>query len=212
MKLNHPITRTVAGLVLAGVLFTNNFVRADDKTNSEAAATNHGVFSFNDDTGHKNSGAQNYYGLPKEAFDRLPPEQIVALAKSYHDNPSAEMIPEMIATVLIPISMFGMICLCVWLGVSQRLKRQRMLHDTIQKMIEKGQPIPPELLQSGEAPQRPKSDLRTGLVLVSVGIGVGIFLFAQHQKEWPAAIIPLLMGVAFLITWKMETHKNGQPK
>jgi hypothetical protein len=212
MKLNHLFTRSFAGLALAGVLLANSSVRADDATNAAAPATNNSLFNFKMDTSHKKAGEQNYYGLPKETFDRLPPEQIVALAKSYHDNPSAEMIPEMIATVLIPISMFGMICICVWLGVSQRLKRQRMLHDTIQKMIEKGQSIPPELLQSGEAPQRPKSDLRTGLVLVSVGVGVGIFLFAQQQKEWPAAFIPLLMGVAFLIVWKMEANKKGQPK
>jgi len=79
-------------------------------------------------------------------------------------------------------------------------------------MIEKGQPIPPELLQSQDPPRRPKSDLRSGLVLVGIGIGVGIFLYVQHGNVWPAALIPLLMGVAFLITWKIEANKNGQSK
>jgi hypothetical protein len=54
--------------------------------------------------------------------------------------------------------------------------------------------------------------LRSGLVLVGVGLGVGMFLFVQHQNAWPAGLIPLLMGVAFLITWKIESNKNGPSK
>ena len=216
MKLFHPFTNAVPIVVLAGMLCAaDNSALADEATNAAAPATNHLGFSFKIDAGHKTAGAQDYFGLPKEAFDRLTPEQIMELAKSHQHTAGAEMVPEMMVTVLVPIGMFGMICVCVWLGVSQRLKRQRILHDTVQKMIEKGQSIPPELLQPTDMARRPRSDLRTGLVLVSIGIGAMLFLVGvggAPANAWGLGLIPLLMGFAFLITWKIESGKNGQPK
>jgi hypothetical protein len=214
MKSNRLFTNTFAGLAVAGILFTGiNPVRADDQTNAAAGpATNHSFISIGSDTSHQTAGAQNYYGLPKEAFDRLSADQIMELAQAHQKTFVTEQLPNTIMTVLIPISLFSMICVCVWLGVSTRLKRNRMLHETIRQMIEKGQPIPPEILQSQESPRRPDSDLRKGLVLVGVGAGVCVLLLLQHNNSWPAGLIPLLMGVAFLITWKIEANKNGPSK
>jgi hypothetical protein len=100
----------------------------------------------------------------------------------------------------------------VALGVSQRLKRTRLLHETLRLMIEKGQPIPAELLQSPDGLRRPRNDLRNGLVFVSIGLGLGVVLLAEQNHDWPMALIPLLIGVALLVTRKLEHKANGQPK
>jgi hypothetical protein len=175
---------------------------AEDATNAEAGPAKHGL-SFKVDLGSQTSGATNFYGLPKEAFDRLSPEQMVELAKS-HEPPGSVII-------LVTVSMFAMIVACVALGVSQKLKRTRLLHETLRLMIEKGQPIPPELLHSPDGLRRPRNDLRNGLVFVSIGLGLGVVLMEQG-REWPIALIPLLIGVALLVTRKLEGKANGQPK
>ena len=166
--------------------------------------TKHGLhFVF--DAGPDKSEGTNYFGLPKEAFDRLSPEQIVALAKS--NEPPAAMI------LVVPVAMFAMIIACVWLGVSRRTQRAQLHHETLRLLIEKGQPIPPELLQGSDGFRRPRNDLRNGMVLISVGVGLGVLLLTQGDGDWPVALIPLLMGVAFLIAGKIESHKtSGESK
>ena len=177
---------------------------AEDDTNAASSPVKHGL-GLKLDFGSQSPGPTNYFGLPKEAFDRLTPDQLVELAKS--NEPPAGVI------IAITVSMFAMVVACVALGVSQRMKRARLLHETLRLMIEKGQPIPPELLQSPEGVRRPRNDLRNGLVFISIGIGIGAWLLAEHEgKAWPAAFIPLLIGVALLIARKLEHKANGQPR
>jgi hypothetical protein len=211
MKMHRFVLNTFAGLAGASLWFAAVSPRHADaaETNAAASPATNGI-SIKITAGHENSPADNYFGLPKEAFDRLTPEQITELAQLHKDQNGNAL--DSISMALFPVVLFTFIGVCVWLGVSGRQKRNRMVHDTLRLMIEKGQPIPPELLQSQDPPRRPKSDLRSGLVLVGIGIGVGLFLVAQHGNAWTAALIPLLMGVAFLITWKIESNKNGQSK
>ena len=176
---------------------------ADDATNPAASPIKHSLrLQFN--VGPENSEGTNYHGLPKEAFDRLSPEQIVELVKS--DQPPASVL------IIAPVAMFAMVIACVWLRVSQRSKRAALLHDTMRLMIEKGQPIPPELLQQPDGVRRPRNDLRNGLLFIALGVGLGILFLAQRDDAWPVALIPLLIGVAFLVTRKLEQSANGQPK
>jgi Domain of unknown function (DUF6249) len=194
-----------AALMTAGALLCCAAPRvlAGDETNAPASPAKHGLnLQFN--VGSEESSATNYYGLPKEAFDKLTPQEMIGLAKS--SQPPAEMI------VFVSLGMFAMIVGCVALGVSQRLKRARLMHDTLRLMIEKGQPIPPELLQSPDGIRRPRNDLRNGLVLIGIGIGLVALLLADHDHDWPVALIPLLIGVAFLIARKVEPNQNGRSK
>jgi hypothetical protein len=197
--------KNFARLIIVGafIFCAAPVVFADDATNPAASAVKHGL-NFQFKVGPEKSDDTNYYGLPKEAFDRLTPEQIVELAKS--NEPPAALI------AIVPVAMFAMIIGCVWLGVSQRSKRAALLHETLRLMIEKGQPIPPELLQSPDGLRRPRNDLRNGLVLIGLGLAVGISLFSQNDADWPMAFIPLLIGAAFLVARKLEQNQNGQPK
>jgi len=85
-----------------------------------------------------------------------------------------------------------------------------MMHETLRAMIEKGMPVTPELVAS----LKPKNDARgqqmcyllPGLICTAVGIG---FLVNGGR----AGLIPLLIGVAFLIAWQVEKRstKANQP-
>jgi hypothetical protein len=214
MNMQHCFTNTFAGLAVAGVLFASiSTGHADDQTNMATRPATNGI-SISITAGHQNVDGQNYYGLPKEAFDRLTPEQIMELAQAHQKTFVTEQLPDTILTILVPVALFTFIGVCVALGVNGRLKRNRMLHDTIRLMIEKGQPIPPELLQPTEPQRRTNSDLRRGLIWTGIGVGLAVSLLVKHDDNvpWPLALIPLLIGIAFLITWKIESNKNGQSK
>ena len=191
-----------AAILAAGVLIFGAApaLLADAAVPAPPTPPKHGL-SFEFNAGPEKSEGSNYFGLPKEAFDRLSPEQIVALAKS-NETPAAMI-------VIVPVAMFAMIIGCVWLGVSRRNQRAQMHHETLRLLIEKGQPIPPELLQGADGFRRPRNDLRNGLVLISVGLGLGTLLVTQGDGDWPVALIPLLMGVAFLIAGKIESKKDA---
>lgn len=131
-----------------------------------------------------------------------------------HPFQQAGWNPGEFVPLLVPIAFFGTVVSLVALGLFAAHRKNLLLHGTIRAMIEKGQPIPPELLKPQEAARRPGNDLRKGLVLSAVGIALLLLFSTLHGL--PAAIaalgfIPLCMGIAFIIAWKIESKaKNGQ--
>jgi hypothetical protein len=114
--------------------------------------------------------------------------------------------------VLIPIVgmlvSFGLPVLLVSIILYYKHRKQRMTHDTIVRLAEKGLPVPPELLEP-PAPKAPSSaGLRGGLVLVALGVALSIFLW-QIGGPWSIGLIPGLMGLALLVAWKIETRSRG---
>jgi hypothetical protein len=120
---------------------------------------------------------------------------------------------------LIPIisilAVFGMPVAIVGIILFVRHRRNRMLHETIRAMVEKGVPIPPELISGGGAAlgstpppaRRGDNDLRGGLILIAVGVGVMMI-----AGKWGA--IPLLIGVAMIVAWLIghKTRTNQPPQ
>ena len=96
-----------------------------------------------------------------------------------------------------------------------RHRKNKMLHETVRAMVDKGVPIPPEMFQKTERDfmardraddKRPRNDLRTGLMLTGIGIGVVLFI---GKPGW----IILFLGVAFLVIASLEKKdkNNDQP-
>ena len=87
------------------------------------------------------------------------------------DDIPGKVLPIAIISILavfgFPVAIVAVIMFSSW-------ARTRSLHRTVRMMVEKGQPVPPELLSSPAAAPvivRPWYDLRRGIVLVSVGVG-----------------------------------------
>ncbi|HEY4417840.1 MAG TPA: DUF6249 domain-containing protein [Verrucomicrobiae bacterium] len=110
-------------------------------------------------------------------------------------------IVAIIAGCSIPIAIVAV----VGLGFYFRLRRNKMLHETLRAMIDKGVPIPPELLSKSIYSQgrRPRNDRRTGLILI--GLGSGLAIFTSHR----VGFIILFMGAAFLLVSLLEKKNKN---
>lgn len=110
-----------------------------------------------------------------------------------------------------------------------RYKSRTKLQDTLRVAIEKGQPMPPELIEAlrgdSGSPDRGggDADLRRGVVTIGAGLGimllgVGLYFGFMYVNPIPAGIIggsvagggaiPTLIGVAYLILW--STKRGGR--
>ena len=99
------------------------------------------------------------------------------------DDIPGKVLPIAIISILavfgFPVAIVAVIMFSSW-------ARTRSLHRTVRMMVEKGQPVPPELLSSPAAAPvivRPWYDLRRGIVLVSVGVGVVMFFGISADWE-----------------------------
>lgn len=124
-----------------------------------------------------------------------------------------------IPDVVIPIvaitllTVFGAPVLIVGLIMYFSFSRSRAMHRTVRMMVEKGQPVPEALLNPPPA-QRQRSDLRRGIVLTMIGVGLMAFFGAVNDWEggsWTLGLIPFLIGVGYLLVWKLDTKKDNPP-
>jgi hypothetical protein len=100
--------------------------------------------------------------------------------------------------LLIPIfgivGIFGMPVFIVWIIHYFDKKNKEQFHSTLQKLIESGQELSPELLQSIPGYKKEngeRNDIRTGTI--TTGVGIGIALFGQFGvSETPLVGIGLL--------------------
>jgi len=125
-------------------------------------------------------------------------------------------IPAMIIPLvgIVFLSIFGApVLIVVMIGIFALLvtrSRQR----TIRMLVEKGQPVPAELLAPATRAVRQRSDMRRGVVWTMVGLGLMVWLGAVNDWEggaWSLGLIPFLIGLGYLIVWKLENKKDIPP-
>lgn len=86
-------------------------------------------------------------------------------------------------------------------------------HRLIETMVEKGQPIPPELLMNDCG--RGHSPIHLGIVLMCIGVALAVFFWAMGSTAFggdhdvPAwlpvvGIFPFMVGLARLLGWMSE--------
>ena len=109
--------------------------------------------------------------------------------------------------LLIPVCAILMPLGITAIALNFAFKYQERKHKTVVDLLEKGLPVPRELLRS---PQRAGSPLMRGLTLVGIGVGTSAFLGAMFHLDhglWAAGLIPLAIGVAQLIALKLEPQR-----
>lgn len=106
-------------------------------------------------------------------------------------------------TVGLPV-----IVIAIILYYKHRKRRQR--DAVIEKFINSGKDVPAELLASWELnPDRSDSRLYQGIKLTAVSLGLYLFLhFSVGTDVALIAVIPLFLGIARLIIWKIS-QKSG---
>src|SRR5712675_3339803 len=129
---------------------------------------------------------------------------------------SSEDIPAMVIPLvaIVFMTIFGAPVLIVMLIGVIALIGSRMRQRTIRMMVAKGQPVPAELLAPEVRRVRRRSDVRRGVVWTMVGLGLMIWLAAVNDWEggaWSFGLIPFLIGLGYLIVWKLENKKDIPP-
>lgn len=97
--------------------------------------------------------------------------------------------------LVMPVTVVGII---LW----YKARKNQLMHATALKLAEQGQPIPPGLFANQPSSQ---SNLRYGVVLFLLGMGICLALYLSGLRFWAIGIIPMFMGVGYLIVWKLDT-------
>lgn len=140
--------------------------------------------------------------LSDEMVKKLTPDQLYNTLKSIIREPDSEIvvIMQLVIPLLSTVLAIGIIMYTLY-------RRKKILHGTIRMMIEKGVPIPPELLAP---PVSKKADaekfyLRNGVLFLSFGLGILAFLVNFFENNlWSLGLIPFFIGIGFLLIWFID--------
>jgi len=133
------------------------------------------------------------------------------------EDPDLKEMRNLVAIPIVAIvfmSIFGAPVLIVMVIGIFALIGNRMRQRTIRMMVEKGQPVPAELLAPEVRHVRRRSDVRRGVIWTMVGFGLIVWLGAVNDWEggvWSFGLIPFLIGLGYLIVWKLENKKDIPP-
>lgn len=114
------------------------------------------------------------------------------------------------------VLIFATIPLTVWAVSAYRHKTHKAALDVMNKMVEKGDGLSPELIRAlGIRPRRKNSDLRIGLILIAIAIATILFGGAIPEKEAQQimggiAMFPFLVGLVYTGLWIFIGRKSPQ--
>ncbi len=126
---------------------------------------------------------------------------------------------ELGALIAIPIvgiifsTLFGAPVLVVAAIMLFSYLKSRSLHRTVRMMVEKGQEVPPALFAPPPT-VKARSDLRRGVILLMVGLGMMLFFGGVSEWEggvWSIGVIPFVIGLGYLLMWKLEGKDKAPP-
>ena len=124
--------------------------------------------------------------------------------------------------ILVPIAFFAMIAAIFIAPRYFRSQERQKMADTLRAAIERGEPLPPEVIdamssnaRSPGLPPSPQRDLRTGIIWLAVGAGFATLGFIGSFEEpdmlYPMlgiATLPLFIGAAFVALGLLNKPKS----
>lgn len=121
-------------------------------------------------------------------------------------HPQGQSIGETIVAVVAISLTVGMPVIIVTLILVAGHRKRKQQVALIEKFLDAGKDVPKEILVSLDRDSAGGNNLRRGLILT--GTGIGLFLFLGFVAGWPEStigLIPLFIGLAQLLIWKIET-------
>jgi hypothetical protein len=112
---------------------------------------------------------------------------------------------------MVPIVLFIMLGVVIIAYYYWNHRNRVSIMDTVQKAIERGENLTPELLDRLGAVVNPRMrDLRRGVVFLALGIATflcSLFFDIEQVVNGlrAAAVFPLMLGLGFLLVWKMNS-------
>jgi hypothetical protein len=153
--------------------------------------------------------------LPKPIFEEIMARKdglavIERMQQRAREERDFEGVPHLVV-------IFVSVLLFFWSTMFYYQRKHARLHRTIQSMVEKGVPIPPEILRAAEevesgierspgagvapiAPAWASNVLWGGLLWITIGIAGGLYLYLRGNDAWPWALAAVIYGAASVIT------------
>jgi hypothetical protein len=93
-------------------------------------------------------------------------------------------------------------------------RTKRSLHTAVEKALEKGEKLTPELLKTLQTPSSGKyGDFRKGVLWLAVGAALallGILNPGEHGHNAAYfAFFPVFIGIGYIVIWKLNPEKDG---
>jgi hypothetical protein len=125
-------------------------------------------------------------------------------------------------TLLIPLGFFVLVGAIVVVPAWLKSRERRELQSTLRAAIDKGQPLPAEIIdamtKNVKTAPTSLSDLRTGVIWLAVGLGIAAFGYMVGYEEADAfhpvvgiASIPAIIGLAYIALSFVNPNKFKQP-
>ena len=117
--------------------------------------------------------------------------------------------------LLIPLAGIAMPLGIVWIVFFYENRGKEHVHTTLQKLIESGQELSPEVLESvpgyKSGNRKDKDDIRSGLVTSGVGIGIALFghFGVGVQELFGIGLLVLSIGVGILAYGIYSKNEKG---
>jgi hypothetical protein len=114
--------------------------------------------------------------------------------------------------IWIPIVLFIVIGITVMTFFYWNSRNRQSIMDTVQKAMDNGKELTPELLIQLGAAVNPKArDLRRGIVILSIGVATILCSLFFDEAEVVSGLragsmFPLMIGAGFLLVWKLNSR------
>jgi hypothetical protein len=117
---------------------------------------------------------------------------------------------EMVVALGIPLGAFFMAVAIVGLVGYFKDQERRQRAELIKLALEKGQPLPPALL---DRPAPARSDLASGIRTVFTGLGLSLFLwlFKPEAPLWSVGLLVVFVGIGQLVAHAAIGRKAPAP-
>lgn len=111
--------------------------------------------------------------------------------------------------VIVPIVLFSVLPVCIWLVSLFNYKKRLTAHETVRHAIDSGQTISPELIEKMSLLVDPiRADLRRGVLFIAFGAAFAVLGLMVGREEGEAimpmlgvASFPIFLGLAYLGLW-----------
>lgn len=121
--------------------------------------------------------------------------------------------------ILVPLSFFALIAAIVLVPGWFRSREKERLHETLRLAYEKGQPVPPEMIEALQM-DRPKAplpdrDLRRGIILLCIAAAIVVFSLVVGQYDdhgygvTAIAAFPGFIGIGYIAFWLAARRKTA---
>jgi len=104
------------------------------------------------------------------------------------------------------VAFFAAIIVIVVVIIRHRKERAEMLHKERMMALEKGLPVPTDVLE----PPRKKRPYVTGLVWAGIGVAIVLWGIIEQEDDLNAwGLVPLFVGIALIIGDALAARRSG---